>query len=87
MKISGDQANFEVNVATSLQDPWGMKVGFAVQMVFIFIDTDHKEGSGFTKGIPGTNVMFAPADAWDRCIILSPQSAARVKQEVDSKGR
>jgi len=85
MKISGDQANFEVNVATGLQDPWGMKVGFAVQMVFIFIDTDHKEGSGFTKGLPGTNVQFAPADAWDRCVILSPQSAARVKQEVDSK--
>ena len=85
LKISGDQANFEVSVNSKLEDPWRMGVGFAVQMIFIFIDTDHKEGSGFTKGLPGTNVAFAPADAWDRCIILSPQSAARVKNEVDSK--
>ena len=85
MKVSGDQANFEVDVVSKLEDPWGMRVGFAVQMVFIYIDTDHKEGSGFTKGLPGTNVQFAPADAWDRVVILSPQSAARVKQEVDSK--
>ena len=27
--------------------------GFSVQMVFIFIDTDHKEGSGFTQGPAG----------------------------------
>lgn len=85
MKVTGDQANVEVNVGSKLEDPWRMGVGFAVQMVFIFIDTDHKEGSGFTKGLPGTNVMFAPADAWDKCIILSPQTAARVKSEVDAK--
>lgn len=85
MKVSGDQANVEVNVGAKLEDPWRMGVGFAVQMVFIFIDTDHKEGSGFTKGLPGTNITFAAADAWDKCIILSPQSAARVKSEVDAK--
>ena len=85
MKVAGDQANLEVTVGAKLEDPWRMGVGFAVQMVFIFIDTDHKEGSGFTKGLPGTNVMFAPADAWDKVVILSPQSAARVKSEVDAK--
>jgi carbohydrate-binding DOMON domain-containing protein len=85
MKASGGQADFEVSVGSKLEDPWRMGTGFAVQMIFIFIDTDHKEGSGFTKGLPGTNIQFAPADAWDRCVILSPQSAARVKQEVDSK--
>ncbi len=85
MKVSGDQATFEVGVAAKLEDPWGMRVGFAVQTVYIYIDQDHKEGSGFTKGLPGQNIEFAPADAWDKCVILSPQSAARVKQEVDSK--
>lgn len=85
LKVSGDQANVEVNVGAKLEDPWRMGVGFAVQMVFIFIDTDHKEGSGFTKGLPGTNITFAAADAWDKCIILSPQNAARVKSEVDAK--
>jgi carbohydrate-binding DOMON domain-containing protein len=77
--------DFEVDVNSALEDPWRMGVGFAVQMIFIFVDTDGKEGSGFTQGLPGTNVSFAPSDAWDRCIILSPQSQSRVKAEIDAK--
>ncbi|HSE41491.1 MAG TPA: glucodextranase DOMON-like domain-containing protein, partial [Acidobacteriota bacterium] len=84
-KASGDQVTFEVTTNSKLEDPWGMRVGFAVQMIFIFIDQDNKEGSGFTKGLPGSNVEFEPADAWDKCVILSPQPAPRVKQEVDAK--
>ena len=55
-------------------------------MVFIFIDTDGKEGSGNTKGLPGLNVAFASKDAWDRVVILSPQPPGRVKSEVEIKG-
>ena len=84
-KVNGDQVLFEVTTNSKLEDPWGMRVGFAVQMIFVFVDQDHKEGSGFTKGPPGTNIEFAPADAWEKCVILSPQPAPRVKQEVDSK--
>jgi hypothetical protein len=72
-------------VASKLEDPWGMRVGFAVQTVYIYIDQDGKEGSGFAKGLPGQNIAFAPGNEWDKCVILSPQSAARVKQEVDGK--
>lgn len=85
LAVKGDKANVAVGVNSALEDPWGMKTGFAVQMVFIFIDTDHKEGSGFTDGIPGLNVKFDPMDAWDRVIILSPQSASRVRSEVETK--
>ncbi len=85
MKVSGSKADFEVSVNAALEDPWGMKTGFAVQMIFIFIDTDGKVGSGFTKAPPGLNVQFAPADAWDKCVILSPQSPSRVKSEVSTK--
>jgi carbohydrate-binding DOMON domain-containing protein len=85
VKASGDKVDFDVSVNSALEDPWGMKVGFAVQMVFIFIDMDGKERSGFTKGLPGTNIQFAPADAWDKVVILSPQGASRVRSEVDSK--
>ena len=52
---------------------------------FIFIDTDNKEGSGFTKTLPGLNVAFAPADAWDKCVILSPQPQQRVVSEAETK--
>jgi carbohydrate-binding DOMON domain-containing protein len=85
LEVAGKKANVEVGVNSALEDPWGMKVGFAVQMIVVFIDTDHQEGSGFTDGIPGLNVKFAPADAWDRAIILSPQAAARVRTEVETK--
>jgi carbohydrate-binding DOMON domain-containing protein len=85
METKGDKATFEVTVNSTLEDPWRMGVGFSVQMVFIFIDTDGKEGSGFTEVPPGLNFVFAPEDAWDRCIILSPQPYARVKQEVEAK--
>ena len=85
MKVSGEKADFSVSIGTKLEDPWGMGGGFATQMVFIFIDTDNKEGSGFTKSLPGLNVAFAPADAWDKVVILSPQPQGRVASEAETK--
>ena len=85
MKARGKKADFDVTLNSTLEDPWKMGGGFSVQMIFIFIDTDGKEGSGFTEGLPGMNIKFAAADAWDRCIILSPQPASRVQTEIDSK--
>jgi carbohydrate-binding DOMON domain-containing protein len=85
VKKAGSKVDFEVTVNSNLEDPWKMGGGFAVQMVFIFIDTDGKEGSGNTQSLPGLNVEFAPKDAWEKVVILSPQGASRVKAEVDSK--
>ena len=85
VKTKGNKVDFAVDVASRLDDPWRMGGGFSVQMIFIFIDTDGKSGSGFTEGLPGTNVTFAPDSAWDKVVILSPQSSGRVKSEVDSK--
>jgi carbohydrate-binding DOMON domain-containing protein len=85
VNVRGGQAEFEVGLNSLLEDPWRMGSGFSVQMIFIFIDTDHKEGSGSTQGLPGLNLRFAPADAWDRCIILSPQSTSKVRSEIEGK--
>ena len=81
----GKNVTFEVTVNSVLEDPWGMAVGFATQMVFIFIDTDGKEGSGHTDGLAGLNVAFAPKCAWDKVVILSPQQKARVTSEAKTK--
>ncbi|MBP7149127.1 MAG: hypothetical protein KBD01_16485 [Acidobacteria bacterium] len=81
----GDKVDVTVGVNAALEDPWRMGTGFSVQMIFVFIDQDHKEGSGFTKGLPGLNIEFAPEDAWDKVIILSPQGASRVKSEAKTK--
>jgi carbohydrate-binding DOMON domain-containing protein len=80
LKVKGGNATVEVSVNSNLEDPWGMGVGFAVQMVFI----DNAEG-GFSDGLPGTNMKFAEGNEWDKCIILSPQTSARVREEVASK--
>lgn len=85
VKQKGDKVTFDVTVGSNLQDPWRMGVGFAVQMIFVFIDTDGEAGSGFTQGLPGLNVEFAPEAAWERVVVLSPQPAARVRDEVAQK--
>jgi carbohydrate-binding DOMON domain-containing protein len=85
LKERGKKADVEVDVNSTLEDPWKMGTGFSVQMVFVFIDTDGKDGSGFTDGLPGLNVKFAAAGAWDKCIILSPQPQGRVRSEIEAK--
>jgi hypothetical protein len=85
LKTRGDKADLEVSVNSNLEDPWRMGTGFSVQMVFIFIRTEDKEGTGFIQGLPGLNISFAPTDAWDKCVILSPQPASRVKTEIEAK--
>ncbi len=86
LKVSGSKTDVSVTVNSNLEDPWSMGGGFAVQMVFVFIDKDGVEGSGFTKVPPGLNFEFAPANAWDKCIILSPQQPARLKTESEKAG-
>lgn len=81
----GKNVTFDVEVNSKLRDPWGMGVGFAVQMIFIFIDTDGIAGSGHTEGLPGTNIEFDPENAWEKVVILSPQPKSRVDSEVRFK--
>ena len=85
VKKKGKNITFEASVNQRLEDPWGMDVGFAVQMIFIFIDTDGEEGSGHTDGLPGLNIKFADSDAWEKVVVLSPQPQSRVMAEVSAK--
>ena len=82
VKPKGKRVNFAATINANLEDPWGMGVGFATQMIFVFIDS--AEG-GHTGSVPGLNVEFAESDGWEKCVILSPQSSGRVKQEVETK--
>ncbi len=81
----GGNVTFEASVNQKLEDPWGMGGGFAVQMIFIFIDKDGVAGSGHTEGMPGLNIQFAPDSAWEKVVILSPQPQSRVTAEVKTK--
>jgi carbohydrate-binding DOMON domain-containing protein len=85
-KEKGDRVSFEVSVNSDLEDPWSMPApaAFSVQMAIIHIQTGK---GGFTQGIPGTNVQFAPEDAWNKVVILSPQPAGRVRAEARQKAK
>jgi carbohydrate-binding DOMON domain-containing protein len=78
------KVTFAVSVNSDLEDPWSMPApaNFSVQMFLIHIQTGK---GGVVKGLPGTNVQFAPEDAWNRLVILSPQPAGRVRSEVKQK--
>jgi len=84
LEVSWNKKNidFEVSVDGRLEDPWGMGGGFAVQMIFVFIDTG--EG-GNTDTLPGLNVKFAEGHEWDYVVILSPQKKSRVTSEIGTK--
>ena len=82
---TGDNIIFKVSVNAPLANPWGMASGFSVQMAEIYIDTDHAAGSGFTKTMAGIDVLFSSEEAWDKCVIISPQPISRVKGEVTGK--
>lgn len=85
IRLDANRVAFDVKLNAPLEDPWRMGVGYAVQMIFIFIDTDGVPGSGHTDGLPGLNIKFDPANAWDKAIILSPQQPSRVTSEVKAK--
>ena len=87
MEITNKGKNMDIKVCVNskLDDPWGMGVGFAVQMAFVFIDTDRAAGSGYTEGLPGTNIRFAPNDGWEKVVVLSPQQKSRVQSEAKMK--
>ncbi|HSN89633.1 MAG TPA: glucodextranase DOMON-like domain-containing protein [Anaeromyxobacteraceae bacterium] len=84
VKQVGDQVTFTVTVNSDLEDPWAMPApaSFSVQMAIIHVQTGK---GGLVKGIPGTNVAFAPEAAWNKVVILSPQPAGRVRAEVKQK--
>lgn len=79
---SGANVDFSVDVNSRLEDPWGMGTGFAVQMVFIFINN---APGGYTATPPGVNAQFASGNEWNKLVVLSPQRKARVVSEATAK--
>lgn len=85
----GKSVEIKVSLARKIEDPWDSKKwqgnGFSVQMVQIYIDQDHKAGSGHTAALPGMNASFAADEAWDKMVFISPQPNNKISQEIDQK--
>lgn len=91
IKEKGEDVEFKLTVNAKIEDPWNSKSwpqagnGFSIQMAFVFIDTDHKEGSGEEDGLPGLNIKFEKESLYEKVVILSPQSKARINDEIKLK--
>jgi carbohydrate-binding DOMON domain-containing protein len=85
----GDDVIFKVAVNARIEDPWGSSGwggnGFSLQHIEIYIDQDHKEGSGFTQALPGFHANFKSDEGWEKVVILGAQGNVRVQSEVDTK--
>lgn len=47
--------------------------GWFLQLMDIYIDKDHKAGSGRTRMLPGRNLEFPPEQGWEQAIMVTPQ--------------
>ena len=93
IKEKGDKVQFKITFKARIEDPWGSKnwtppgQGFSLQFVHIYIDTDHKAGSGHKDGLPGMNIRFKEESRWEKVVLVSPQPTSRVKMEVKMKAK
>lgn len=89
IKEKGKNVEFKVTINATIEDPWNSKSwngnGFSVQFIQIYLDLDHKEGSGETTTLPGINLKFPAESAWDKVVLISPQPRVRVLTEIDAK--
>jgi carbohydrate-binding DOMON domain-containing protein len=91
IKDKGDTVEVVLTFGARIKDPWNSKSwggnGFSLQMGFVFIDVDHKVGSGHKKGLPGLNIQFEEESRWEKVLIISPQGNRRLKAEINAKAK
>jgi hypothetical protein len=56
------------------------------QLFDIYIDTDGKFDSGETRSLPGRDILFDPAGAWEHVVIVSPRPSENVFSIMDQRG-
>ena len=93
IKDKGDKVQIKVHLKAKISDPWKSRDwpvrgnGFSLQMAFLFVDTDHKAGSGHAEGLPGLNIGFAEDARWEKVVVISPQGNTRLKSEINQKAK
>ena len=88
----GATVQFKVKLGARVRDPWNSREwdgnGFSLQFVQIYLDMDHKAGSGYTEPLPGLgSAKFKANEAWDKLVLLSPQGKTRLGAEVRYKAK
>jgi carbohydrate-binding DOMON domain-containing protein len=52
----------------ALPNPWNSPIGLSVQTLDVYIDKDHKPGSGSTVMLPGRQAAVEPSAAWEYAV-------------------
>jgi carbohydrate-binding DOMON domain-containing protein len=82
VKDIGDVIEFEIKFRRPIDrdtvDFQSFAKGWAYQMVDIYIDTNHIQGSGQTYSLPGRNIEFNKEEAWDKVVVVTPGSSREV---------
>lgn len=81
VRVEGQDAVLEVTLGAALRRDivsqrtnaasLNLTNGIFVQHIDIYVD--NRPGAGFTAGLPGRRVVFAPEEAWDLAVTLTPQ--------------
>lgn len=59
--------------------------GWAFQVIDIYLNIDRVPGSGETRSLPGRRVRFAPADAWEKVILICPMAPHELENFINVK--
>ncbi|MBI3071592.1 MAG: hypothetical protein HYY84_05620 [Deltaproteobacteria bacterium] len=91
VRSKGSDVEFRATMRARIEDPWDSKSwggnGFSLQMLQVYIDKDHKEGSGHRSALPGMNVDFMKASYWEKVVVMSPQGRERLASEIELKAK
>ena len=68
--ISGDNAVFAFDVAAPIGNPWGSPVGYSIQTLDLYIDTDPGAGTGARLLLPGRNAALEEGNGWEYGLTL-----------------
>jgi alpha-amylase/alpha-mannosidase (GH57 family) len=62
---------FRISIAGELTDPWGGDLGYCLQGVDIYIDTDGKPGSGSRQLFMGRNAFARSGSEWEFAVMAN----------------
>jgi len=85
--VGADDKNivFRFKLNGPIDNPWGSPNGLAVQTLDVYIDVDHKPGSGSRMLLPGRNAAVSSEDAWDYAIWTEGWTPGMYKVGSDGK--
>jgi len=80
---------FDVEYSGKIVRSWpgfsGQRNGWILNIAEIYIDMDHRWGSGHKSAILGRNVTFYPENHWEKVVFVSPMSTEFVRDAIRQK--